>query len=95
MTLASSGSAKAQGAAQSYAATDYWVNYQTHAHSYADDVPLLPHFNDGSSWSTLRAALMGKRKGAQALYLLGDDRLHMFPTRVGVLGWGFSAGLRF
>ncbi len=92
--LSSAGAAKAEGAAQSYAATDYWINYQQHAHAYADDVPILPRFGDASPWSRVRDVLMGGRK-AQALYLLGDDRLHMFPTRVGVLGWGLSAGVCF
>jgi hypothetical protein len=92
--LATAGSAKAEGPAQSYAATDYWLNYETHAHNYADDVPLVPRFTDNSQWSRIREALMGSRK-AHALYLVGDDHVHMFPTRVGVLGWGMSAGFVF
>jgi hypothetical protein len=35
------------------------------------------------------------RRRAHALYLIGDDRLHVFPTRVGVIGWGATAGFQF
>ena len=92
--LLSSGTAKAQ-AFSNLAATDYWRSYLEHAHAYADDVPLVPHLGEGSTWSHVKEMLMPGHRKAHSLYLLGDDRLHLFPTRVGVLGWGVNAGLQF
>jgi hypothetical protein len=85
--------ARAQ-AVQSLAATDYLIEYTTHAHAYVEDAPILPRFSDGSVWSEIHTALMHNRQGS-GLYLLGDENLHLFPTRVGVLGWGLYMGLRF
>jgi hypothetical protein len=76
------------------AARDYWLDYTRHAHAFADYDPAVPRFTDGSPWWRVKALLMPHRR-AQALYLFGDDRLHVFPARVGVIGWGASAGLQF
>jgi hypothetical protein len=76
------------------AAREYWVDYTRHAHGFADYDPAVPRIADGSPWSRVKALLMPHRH-AQALYLFGDDRLHVFPARVGVIGWGASAGWQF
>ena len=54
----------------------------------------LPRFAEGTPWWRVKTLLMGGRR-AHALYLLGDDRIHLFPARVGVFGWGASAGVEF
>jgi hypothetical protein len=79
---------------RSVAVTDYWVDYMRHAHNFADYAPNLPRFNEGTPWWRVKTLLMPGRR-AHALYLLGDDRLHLYPARVGVIGWGATAALEF
>jgi hypothetical protein len=92
--LASPRAAHAQTVIHNVAVTAYTLDYMQHAHSFVDYSPNLPRFAEGSPWWRVKLLLMANRR-AHALYLLGDDRLHVYPARVGVIGWGACAGLQF
>jgi len=92
-TLSWTPSASAQ-AFPRLAVTSYWVDYSRSAHAFSDALPLAPQLTEGTPWVAMRGLLM-RDPGAQTLYLIGDDRLHVSPGRVGILGWGLSAGIRF
>jgi hypothetical protein len=92
--LASGESIASAQSIPSLAATNYFIDYSRHAHAYVEDKPLVPDLAQGSAWMAVHNAVMGGRRGS-AMYLVGDDRMHLFPTRVGILGWGLSAGLQF
>jgi hypothetical protein len=92
--LAAPRAARAQTIIHSVAVTDYMLDYMHHAHSFVDYSPTLPRFTEGTPWWQVKTLLMANRR-AHALYLLGDDRLHVYPARVGVIGWGACAGIQF
>ena len=93
LPLCVSGVAQAQ-TLRDTAVACYLVDYTTHSHGFGDYAPNLPRFAEGTPWWRVKTLLMGGRR-AHALYLLGDDRIHLFPARVGVFGWGASAGVEF
>jgi hypothetical protein len=91
---ASPRAAHAQTVIHNVAVTDYMLDYMRHAHSFVDYSPNLPRFSEGTPWWQVKTLLMANPR-AHALYLLGDDRLHVYPARVGVIGWGACAGIQF
>jgi hypothetical protein len=95
IALAAAPTARAQ-ALRDYAARDYLVSYQGHARGYCEESPMVPQLAPGSAWASLAELLPGRSPSAHGrLYLLGGDQLHLVPTRLGVLGWGVSAGVAF
>jgi hypothetical protein len=88
-------SARAETPLRNAGATDYLVDYMRHSHGFWDYAPNLPRFTESTPWWSVKALLMPGRPRAHALYLIGDDSLHLFPSRVGVFGWGATAGIQF